>query len=195
MKTGLRIALVTALLGLSADSALGQLATDDFYRQWVDYRDGEISLDFEQTPVVFALHAIHAKTGFQIVVPSPDNARVVNFRLRRQPLEPAMRSLISTIGYENFALLYDDSGRPSRALVLAMQPAQTRAQEVAKAEPSKQPLTTQEQEKLQKELARWRELKEEDRSRIEARLKELPPTEEREKLVSEYGRQVLGLNK
>jgi hypothetical protein len=195
MKTGLRIALVIAFLGLSGESALGQLATDDFYRQWVDYRDGEISLDFDQTPVVFALHAIHAKTGFQIVVPSPDNARVVNFRLRRQPLEPAMRSLISTIGYENFALLYDDRGRPSRAVVLNVQPAHTRAQEAVKAEPSKQPLTAQEQEKIHKELARWRDLKEEDRSRIEARLKELPPTEEREKLVSEYGRQVLGLNK
>ena len=34
-----------------------------------DYRDGEISLTFDQTPVPFALHAIHAKTGFQIVIP------------------------------------------------------------------------------------------------------------------------------
>jgi len=103
-----------------------------------------------------------------------------------------MRSLISTIGYDNFALLYDNVGRPSSAVVLSAQPI---AAEAVKKDTSNQPLTAQEQEKLQKELARWRELKEDERSRIEARLKDLPPTEEREKLVGEYGRQVLGLSK
>ena len=195
MKTLRILSLLTALLGLSAETALGQLAGDDFYRQWVEYNDGEISIDFDRTPVGFALHAIHAKTGFQIVIPSPGDSRVVNFRLRRQPLEPAMRLLISTIGYQSFALLYDDSGRPSRAVVLGVQPVPVKAPEESKTEPSKQPLTAQEQEKLQKELARWRELKDQDRSRIETRLKELPATEDREKLVSEYGRQVLGLNR
>lgn len=192
MKKSLPIIVLGAFLLWAGKSALGQSAADDFYAQWVDYSGGEISLDFDRIPVVFALHAIHAKTGFQIVIPSPSDSRVLNFRLRRQPLEPAMRSLISTIGYDNFALLYDNVGRPSRAVVLSTQPI---AAEAAKKDPSNQPLTAQEQEKLQKELARWRELKEDERSRIEARLKDLPPTEEREKLVGEYGRQVLGLSK
>jgi hypothetical protein len=192
MKKSLPIIVLGAFLLLAGKSALGQSAADDFYAQWVDYRGGEISLDFDRIPIVFALHAIHAKTGFQIVIPSPSDSRVVNFRLQRQPLEPAMRSLISTIGYDNFAFLYDNVGRPSRAVVLSAQPVPA---EAAKKDPSKQPLSAQEQEKLEKELARWRELKEDERSRIEARLKDLPPTEEREKLVSEYGRQVLGLSK
>ena len=192
MKKSLPIIVLGAFLLLAGKSALGQSAADDFYAQWVDYRGGEISLDFDRIPVVFALHAIHAKTGFQIVIPSPSDSRVVNFRLQRQPLEPAMRSLISTIGYDNFALLYDNVGRPSRAVVLSTQPI---AADAVKKDTSNQPLTAQEQEKLQKELARWRELKEDERSRIEARLKDLPPTEEREKLVGEYGRQVLGLSK
>jgi hypothetical protein len=195
MKICLRIIpRLAALLLLGSEPAIGQTTADEYYRQWVDYQDGEISVDFDQTPVVFALHAIHAKTGFQIVIPSPSQARVLNLRLRRQPLEPAIRSLISTIGYQSFALLYDDSGRPSRAVVLGAQPVSAKAEEVVKIEPSKQPLSAQEQEKLQQELTRWRDLKQEERSRIEERLKDLPPSAGREQLVGEYGRRVLGIS-
>ena len=195
MKTYLRILpALAALILLSGESASGQTTEDEYYRQWVDFRDGEISVDFDQTPVVFALHAIHAKTGFQIVIPSPSQARVLNLRLRRQPLEPAIRSLISTIGYQNFALLYDASGRPNRAVVLGAQPVAAKVAEIAQTEPSKQPLSAQEQEKLQQELTRWRELKQVERSRIEERLKDFPPSAGREQLVSEYGRPVLGIS-
>jgi len=197
MKTDSRIlALVATVLLLTCATADAQTGAEDFYRQWVDYRNGEISVDFEQTPVPFALHAIHAKTGFQIVIPSPSEARIVNLRLQRQPLEPAIRALISTIGYKSFALLYDASGRPSRAVVLSVQPAPAKTgDESANNEPSKAPLKAEEQEKLQKDLARWRELKQEERSRIENRLKELEPSDEREQLINEYGKQVLGLAK
>lgn len=192
----LTISLLAAFVLLSSTSAAGQNNSDDFYRQWVDYRDGEISVDFDRTPIPFALHAIQARTGFQIVIPSPTEPRVLNLRLQRQPLEPAIRSLISTIGYKNFALLYDENGRPSRAVVLGSQPiVATPIEEPEKNESSKPSLSGDEQEKLQKELSRWRELKQEERSRIEERLKELPPSPEREKLISEYGRQLLGLNK
>lgn len=197
MKTCLRIIPgLAALILLVSESAIGQTTADEYYRQWVDYRDGEISVDFDQTPVVFALHAIHAKTGFQIVIPSPSQARVLNLRLQRQPLEPAIRSLISTIGYQSFALLYDERGRPSRALVLGAQPVPAKASEAAaKSEPAKAALNAEEQDKLQKELTRWRELKQEERSRIENRLKELEPSEEREQLINEYGKQLLRLAK
>jgi hypothetical protein len=197
MKTYLRrISLLAGLVLLSGGSAAAQTASDDFYRQWVDYRDGEISVDFDRTPIPFALHAIHAKTGFQIVMPSPADPRVLNLRLQRQPLEPAIRSLISTIGYRNFALLYDENGRPSRAVVLNAPPVIAKpAEERANNGQSKPTLGTDEQEKLRKELGRWSELKQEERSRIEDRLKELQPSAEREQLISEYGRQVLGLNK
>ena len=61
------------------------------------------------------------------------------------------------------------------------------------AEPVVEPLRAQERAQLQKELERWGELKQEDRSRIEERLKTLPPSEDREQLVKEYGRQLLGI--
>jgi hypothetical protein len=185
---------IALMFGLSVNHAAGQTEADEF-RQWIEYRDGEISLDFDRTPVEFALYAIQARTGFQIVIPASSDARLLNLRLRRQPFEPAMRSLISTIGYENFAVVYDNSGRPSRALVLNAQPAARTAEEAAKTEPARQPLSAEERDKLQKELSRWRELKQEERSKIETRLKSLPANEDKERLVSEYGRQVLELER
>ena len=196
MKTSLRIIALVVLILWRCAPAGAQTGADDFYRQWVDYRNGEISVDFDQTPVPFALHAIHAKTGFQIVIPSPSEARMVNLRLQRQALEPAIRELIWTIGYRNFALLYDDSGRPSRAVVLSAHPVPAKTgEEAAKNDTAKQPPGAEEEDKLQKDLARWRELKQEERRQVENRLKELAPSEERERLINEYGKQVLGLAK
>jgi hypothetical protein len=189
------VALVIFLL-IRPAFAGAQTGSEDLYRDWVDYRNGEVSMAFDQTPVPFALHAIHEKTGFQIVIPSPSEARMVNLRLQRQPLEPAIRALISTIGYRNFALLYDESGRPNRAVVLQTQPVPVKtSEEAAKQEPPKTTLSPEEQDKLQKDLARWRELKHEERGRVENRLKELEPSDERERLINEYGKQVLGLAK
>ena len=195
LRTGLFLA---SLVFLAKTTAFAQTSGEDLYREWVDYRDGEISVDFDQTPVQFALYAIHAKTGFQIVMPAMSEAKAVSFRVSRQALEPAMRSLISRIGYKNFALMYDDTGRPHRAIILGGQPIaaeSSAAAAVAKNEPAAQPLSTDERAKLQKELERWNELKQEERGRIEDRLKTLPESEEREQLVKAYGRQVLGLDK
>lgn len=166
---------------------------DDQYRQWIDYRNGEISIAFEQTPVRFALHVIQAKTGLQIIIPSNSEVKLVNLKLDRQPFEPAMRSFISTMGYKNFALMYDQDGRPHRAVVLGALPVIETNAAPAKVESSVEPLTAEEREKLQTDLKRWSELNQEERGRIEDRLKSLPPTDEREELVREYGRQVLAV--
>jgi hypothetical protein len=167
------------------------------YPEAVEYRDGEISVAFEQTPVVVALNVIEAWTGFQIVVPAAVESKLVNLRLNRLALEPAFRSLISSIGFSNFALMYDANGRPRRAVVLGVQPeALTSAEGKSDATvPASEPLTTGEREKLQRELERWSELKQEERGRIEDRLKSLPPSDEREQLLQDYGRQVLGVKK
>ena len=197
MRTYLRIVFLSSALVLSSSAPVaGQTSNDDLYREWVDYRDGEISIAFERIPIHFALYALHAKTGFQIVIPSGNLTKFVNFKLDRQPFEPAMRSLISTIGYKNFAVMYDDHGRPHRALVLgAPTPAEAAASTAAKSEAAPQALTAEERDKLQKDLARWSDLKREERGRVEDRLKNLPPSDEREQLVKEYGQQVLGLAK
>jgi type II secretory pathway component GspD/PulD (secretin) len=176
------------LAPLAATSAFAQSGEEDIYQQWVDVKNGEVSLAFDQTPVRFALEAFHAKTGFNILVPASTESRIVNLRLDRQPVEPAVRSLISTIGYKNFALVYDREGRPRSAVVLGAQPPPEK--NTATVSPVA-PLTIEERDRLKKELDRWNELKAEERSLIEARLRNLPPSEDREILVKEYGRQVL----
>jgi hypothetical protein len=189
------VSLSCALFMGSSIPSLAETPADDFYRQWVEYKDGEVSIAFERIPVQFALLAIHAKTGFEIVIPSNTAAAVVNLRLHRQPFEPAMRSLISTIGYKNFALMYDETGRPNRAIVVAQPHAEPAASSAGESLSDDRPLTSEERGRLQKNLARWSALTKEERGRIEDRLKSLPPSEEREQLVKEYGQQVLGLSK
>jgi hypothetical protein len=172
-------------------AARAQTEVNDFYRQWVDYRNGAVSLAFDQTPILFAISALHATTGFQIIIPPVSEIKVVNLKLHQQPLEPAVRSLISSIGYKNFALMYDEKGQPNRAVVLGARPeADERAVE-AKTEATIQPLSSEEREKMQKELERWGELKQEERGRIEVRLKNLPESDDRDQLVKLYGRQIL----
>lgn len=188
--------LLTLIATSSMSPAHAQTDLDDFYRHWVSYENGSVSLEFEQTPIAFALSALHATTGFQIVMPTPPDTKVVNLKLNQQPLEPAIRSLISSIGYQNFALMYDDKGRPSRAVVLGMRPAVTEEQNaIAKAGSTVEPLSSDEQDRLQKELEHWSELNQEERGRIEDRLKQLPQSDERDQLIKLYGRQILALSK
>ena len=154
---------------------------------------------FNQTPVDLALDAIRAQTGLQIVVPRAAGNKVLSLQLNRVQLEPAVRSFISHIGFKNFALMYDNDGRPNRAVVLGTPSDDGSTQSAVNAhpapinEPTAQPLTADEREKIQKGLERWSDLKQEERGRIEDRLKTVPPSEEREQLVAVYGRQILGI--
>src|SRR5690348_6972225 len=114
--------LVSTLLISPAHS---QSDTEDFYRPWVNYRNGAVSLAFERTPIPFALSALHATTGFQIVMPTASDKKLINLKISEQPLEPAVRTFITSIGYKNFAVMYDDKGHPNRAVVLAVRPENT----------------------------------------------------------------------
>jgi hypothetical protein len=198
MRSLSRIGFALALAFSSVQQAFPQTIADTLYRESVEYEDGKISVDFDQTPLGVALNAIQIKTGLQITVPPTTESKFLNLRLSRLPLEPAVRSLIASIGFRNFALVYDEEGYPKRAVVLDARsevratPASASATD-SRAEPIVEPLRAQERAELQKELERWAELKQEDRSRIEERLKTLPPSEDREQLVKEYGRQLLGI--
>jgi hypothetical protein len=198
MKSLSIMGLSLALLAFSGiEPVLAEVVEDAIDQDWVDYQDGKISVAFDQTPLEVALYAIRARTGFQIILPSATESKSLNLRLSRLPLEPAVRSLISSIGFKNFALMYDERGRPNRAVVLGNQlndRASLRTNSNAGTQ-STQPLTAEEQAKLHNELERWGELKQQDRGRLEDRLKSLPPSEEREQLLKEYGRQILGIQK
>jgi len=89
MKNSLIAAILLA--PLTATSTFAQSGEDDRYQDWVNIKNGEISVAFNQTPVRFALAAFQAKTGFNIVVPPSIESQTVNLRLDRQPFEPAAR--------------------------------------------------------------------------------------------------------
>jgi hypothetical protein len=184
---------VLALVGLKP-----AFAQEDVIYQWVDYRDGEVSVAFDQAPVAVAINAILARTGVKIVLPASAENKLLNLKLDRLPLEPAVRSLITSIGFNNFALMYDDTGRPSRAVVVGAMEDQVNLTALSASATEKsaiKALTKDERDRLQKDIERWNELKNEDRGRIEDRLKSLPESEERDQLVKEYGRQVLEIKK
>jgi hypothetical protein len=199
MKILSKIVSVAAVLGCAViEAASAQSSEEASYQQWVEYRDEQISVAFDQIPVLVALHAIRQKTGFQFNLPSSADSKLLNLRLNRSPLEPAVYSLLSTIGFRNFALIYDERGRPSRAVVLGGQLEEASpvpANSSQTPDPAAQPLKAEERDNLHKDLERWGELKQEERGRIEDRLKALPDSEEREQLVKEYGRKLLGIKK
>jgi hypothetical protein len=188
---------LSLLILASIRPACAQTTVDFIAQPWVDYRDGEISVAFYRAPIAIAVDAIHVTTGLEIILPRETESRLLDLRLNRVPLEPAVRRLLFSIGFRNFALTYDAKGQPSRAVVLENRP-DVRAvigenSSVASQAAAAQPLTAEERETLQKELERWSDLTQEDRGRIEDRLKTLPPSDEREQLVKEYGRQILGI--
>lgn len=199
MKILSKIVSVAAVLGCAViETASAQSSEEAFYQQWVEYRDEQISVAFDQIPVLVALHAIRQKTGFQFNLPSSADSKLLNLRLDRSPLEPAVYSLLSTIGFRNFALIYDERGRPSRAVVLGGQLEEASpvpANSSQTPDLAAQPLKAEERDNLHKDLERWGELKQEERGRIEDRLKALPDSEEREQLVKEYGRKLLEIKK
>jgi hypothetical protein len=194
MRNSLRtVVTVLAFVGLKP-----AFAQEDVIYQWVDYRDGEVSVAFDQAPVAVAINAILARTGVKIVLPASAENKLLNLKLDRLPLEPAVRSLITSIGFNNFALMYDDTGRPSRAVVVGAMEDQVNLTALSASATEKsaiKALTKDERDRLQKDIERWNELKNEDRGRIEDRLKSLPESEERDQLVKEYGRQVLEIKK
>ena len=188
---GIALALVL-LVGLI--SAYPQSRDDETSRDGVEFRDGEISVTFRQVSVEFAVNAIHARSGFQIVVPPEAKSKTLSLNLRRVPIEIAMRSLISSIGFSSFAITYDRAGQPIRAIVLETRlaggDAATLDQKPASESP---PLTGEEKDQFSRALRLWNDLKDEARGRIEDRLRSVPASEEREELVREYGRQILGI--
>lgn len=184
------IALTIFLISASAAAQSGS-------EQRVDYRDGKLSVSFEQFPVDAAINLIQARTGLQIILPSNTKAQTVSLQLSQLPIEPALRLFVYAIGFRGFALLYDEKERPYRAMVI-----ETRSEERSdlitarnNSESSSQPLTPEEKDRLQKQLELWNDLRSEARGRIEDRLKALPPSAERDDLVREYGRQILGIKK
>jgi hypothetical protein len=189
-----RIVLFFALLApIGIPPLFSQGAEDTTDGRWVEYQNGEISMEFDQIPVDVALETIRVKTGLHIVLPSAVDSEFLSLRLSRLPLELAVRSLLYDIGFRSFALMYDEQGHPDRAVVLGA--GSTGSVGLSPTSNITPGVTPEEQDALLKALERWSELHPGEREQIEERLKTMPPSETREQLVQVYGQQVLGIKK
>jgi hypothetical protein len=193
MKMVAQVGMALGLLVVVTSAVAAQSSSEDAYGEWVEYRDGEISVMFRQVPVEFAVAAIQARTGFQIIVPAEASNKTLSLYLKNVPIEVAMRSLIASIGFNSFAMTYDKAGRPIRAIVLEARPVETETAPVAQKSDVEPALPPADKEQLIASLKRWNELSDEARGRIQERLRALPPSGERDELIKDYARQLLGI--
>jgi hypothetical protein len=193
MKMIAQLAMAVGLLLAGTSSAASESAGDEPYRRWVEYHNGEISVTFRQVPVEFAVAAIQARTGIEMIVPAEANSKTLSLVLKKVPIEVAMRSLITSIGFNSFAMTYDKAGRPVRAIVLEARPAEAETASAVHKPGVESPPPADDKEQLIASLKRWNELSEEARSRIQERLRALPPSKERDELMKDYARQLLGI--
>jgi hypothetical protein len=192
MKMVAQVGMALGLLIVATSAVAAQGSSEDPYREWVEYHDGEISVTFRQVPLEFAVAAIQARTGFQIIVPAEASSKTLSLYLKKVPIEVAMRSLIAAIGFNSFAMTYDKAGRPIRAIVLEARPVEIETAPVAQKS-GESPLPPADKEQLIASLERWNELSEEARGRIQERLRALPPSGDRDELIKGYARQLLGI--
>jgi hypothetical protein len=106
-----------------------------------------------------------------------------------------MRLFVQSLGFRGIALLYDESGRPYRAVAIDTQPEDKKSDPTGGrlTDVANQKLTADERARLEKQLELWSDLRTEARTRIEDRLKSLPPSTERDDLLIQYARQILGI--
>jgi hypothetical protein len=182
--------LLFAIWIAAASCALARAAEEEAVR----YENGELTVSFVEVPLYLAVETIRFRTGLEIVFPGALGTTLLTFRVKQLPLEPAVRSLFSTIGVRSFAFVYDGEGRPSQAVVLASLPEERRSHErAADASGGGSELSAEEVETLLKQLERWGEIGPEERKRLEERLKTIPPSDLRDRFLKEYARQVLAL--
>jgi hypothetical protein len=128
MKKISKIVSVAAVLGCAViEAALAQSSEEASYQQWVEYRDEQISVAFDQIPVLVALHAIRQKTGFQFNLPSSADSKLLNLRLERSPWSlpsilfflpsglETLRSSTTSVGVLAALLCWEDSWTRLRA--------------------------------------------------------------------------------
>lgn len=85
---------------------------------WVKYRNGKLSMAFDQTPIEVALEAVRAKTGIRVNLPEDTRGKLLSVRVHPLPLEEAMCRLLWALGLDSFALLYDKNGQAQYLIVL-----------------------------------------------------------------------------
>lgn len=188
--------MLLALLGIAPSAAL---ADDDYYpyQQFVKYDNDSVSVAFSNMRAAEAAYLIRSTIGVTITLPSSTRSKTVNLRLEGAKVDQAVRSLLTALELNNSFLVYDRDGRLTGVIALetaVSQPiSESQPSEEDKKKTTHQELTSTERDSLLLDFGRWSELTAEERDSIHARIKAIPPSEDRDPLIREYIRQVLGV--
>ena len=172
--------------------------SDDIFpeQQFLKYDQDGVSVAFNNLRAADAAQWMRSTTGVAIRLPTSAQTKPINLRLEGARVDYAVHSLLAALQLNNAFLVYDPDGHLTG--VIALEKTVSRpSTEIAPAEENKQKtsseLTTQERESLLKEFARWAEISAEEQKSIQTRLKEMPPSKERDQLIKDYLRLTLGI--
>jgi hypothetical protein len=174
------------------------LTSDDIFpeQQFLKYDQDGVSVAFNNLRAADAAQWMRSTTGVAIRLPTSAQTKPVNLRLEGARVDYAVHSLLTALQLNNAFLVYDPDGRLTG--VIALEKTVSRpSTEIAPTEENKKKtsseLTTQERESLLKEFARWSEISAEEQKSIQTRLKEIPPSKERDQVIKDYLRLTLGI--
>ena len=196
---GIRI-LGTAFWLLVFMFPLSALSEDDFlpYQQFVKYDDDNVSLALNNVRASDAAQLMRSATGVMITLPTSTRSKTINLTLERAKMDQAIVSLLTALELNNSFLVYDRDGRLTDVIALEKGAPQILNKSLPSDEPEQKTeykeLTAPEREALVREFRLWSKLSADDRESIHARLKTIPRSKERDELVKEYVRLVLGVS-
>lgn len=181
-------------------SSFPVMADDDLYpyRQYVKYDSDGVSFAFSDLRASDAAQLVRATTGVAITLPTSTQSKTINLRLKKAKVDQAVRSLLKALELNNSFLVYDRDGRLTDVVALektvSHPVSEARSTEEDKPKNDLRKLTSEERDSLLRDFGRWTDLSAEERDAIHARLRMIPPSKERDQIVKEYLRQVLGLS-
>jgi len=189
--------LLAALFLVYLFPASALMADDAFpEQQFLKYDQNVVSIAFNNLRAADAARWMRSTTGVAITLPTSAQTKPVNLRLEGARVDYAVHSLLTALQLNNAFLVYNPDGHLTGVIALEKtihRPSgdSAPAEENKKKTPSQ--LTPQERESLLKEFARWSEISAEEQKSIQSRLKEIPPSKERDQVIKDYVRLVLGI--
>jgi hypothetical protein len=166
-------------------------------QQYIRYDNENVSVALNNVRAVDAALLMRSTTGVAITLPSSTISKTINLRFESAKVDYAVRTLLTVLQLNNSFSVYDGDGHLTEVIALDKAASHTPA-EIQPAEEDKKntvpkELTAQERESLLRDFGRWSEISAEEQKSIHSRLRNLPVSKERDQVIHEYVRLVLGV--
>ncbi len=179
---------------------LPAISNDDLFlsHEFVTYKNESISLAFNNVRAGDAAFLMLSKTGVAITLPTSTHNKTVNLTLQNAKMDEAVHTLLASLELKNSFFVYDLAGRLTTVVALekniSLTPPETLSPKEEENVVKFEELSAPEKEALVRDFRLWSKLSAEDRESIHARLRTIPPSRDRDQLIDEYVRLVLGVS-